>query len=97
LTLTEPSLPQQAHPITGTVGRRRIASPKFVLTGAGSAPNTLEAYAKSVGEIAKLAAIAEGYSPEVGQLAREGGVRKDLGEGMDDPVHPHAERLFPST
>jgi hypothetical protein len=57
----------------------------------------LEAYAKSVGEIANLAAIAEGYSPD-GASERERAVyEKTLREGMDDPDHPHAERLFPST
>jgi hypothetical protein len=56
----------------------------------------LEAYAKSVGEIAKLAAIAEGYSPEEARKRETEVYEKTLREGMDDPDHPHAVRLFPS-
>jgi hypothetical protein len=57
----------------------------------------LEAYAKSVGEIAKFAAIAEGYSPEEARERETAVYEKTLREGMDDPDHPHAVRFTPLT
>jgi hypothetical protein len=44
----------------------------------------LEAYAKSVGEIARIAAIAEGYSPEEARERETAVCEKTLREGMDD-------------
>ena len=56
----------------------------------------LEAYARSVGELAKINAIAEGYSPEEADERERTVYQKTLREGLDDPERPHAQRLFPS-
>jgi hypothetical protein len=54
----------------------------------------MEAYAKSVGEIAGIAARAEGYSPEEARERETAVYEKTLREGMDDPHHPHAVRIL---
>jgi hypothetical protein len=56
----------------------------------------VEAYARTVGEIARINAIVEGYSPEIASEREATVYEKTRREGLDDPVHPHAERLFPS-
>jgi hypothetical protein len=60
---------------------------------AGAAP--LEAYAQSVGELARINALLEGFAPTVAKKREALLYTKTLREGLDDPVHPHAERLSP--
>ena len=55
----------------------------------------LEAYARSVGELARINALLEGFAPTVAKKREALIYEKTLREGLDDPVHPHAERLLP--
>ena len=55
----------------------------------------LEAYARSVGELARINALLEGFDPTVAKKREALIYHKTLREGLDDPVHPHAERLSP--
>jgi hypothetical protein len=75
--------------------RTKVASLQAFSSRVSTGYKPLEAYAKSVGEIANLAAIAEGYSPDVASERERAVYEKTLREGMDDPVHPHAERFAP--
>jgi hypothetical protein len=63
------------------------------LVRTGSTP--LEAYARSVGELARINALLEGFGPKVAKKREILIYTKTLREGLDDPVHPHAERLSP--
>src|SRR5262245_59123594 len=53
----------------------------------------LEAYARSVAEIANINALEEGFSPDVARKRAEEVYTRTLREGLDDPVHPHAIRF----
>lgn len=56
----------------------------------------IEAYARSVAEVANINAIVEGFSPDVARKREEEVYAKTLREGLDDPVHPHATRFLPT-
>ena len=56
----------------------------------------LEAYARSVGDLARINAMAEGYSPDEADARERTVYEKTLREGLDDPMRPHAQRLFPT-
>src|SRR5262249_48616140 len=53
-----------------------------------------EAYALSVGEIARISAIVMGYSRDEGRAREKAVYERTLREGLDDPVHPHASRFL---
>ena len=59
-----------------------------------------EAYARSVGDIARIHALVEGYSPDQARERQaavyEETLRVASTVGMADPVHPHAERILPT-
>jgi hypothetical protein len=61
-----------------------------------SGDKPLEAYAASVADAAKINAIVEGYSPDEARDRQTIVYEKTLREGLDDPVHPHAERHLPT-
>jgi hypothetical protein len=56
----------------------------------------VEAYARSVAEMAKINAIVEGYSPGAARDRETVVYQKALREGLHDPEHPHAKRHLPS-
>ena len=57
----------------------------------------VEAYARSVAEMAKINAILEGYSHGAARDRETAVYQKALREGLDDPEHPHAKRHLPSS
>ena len=54
-----------------------------------------KAYAISMGELARINATLEGYSPEEANVRQRIAYGRAMREGLDDPEDPLAVRLFP--
>ena len=57
----------------------------------------LKAYAVTLGELAKINAILEGYDQNIASEREAAVYEKTLRESLDDLYRPHAERLWPAS